>query len=377
MGTIRIDFLLFAFFFLAGFAHQLLYVLFPLFAANGLLRHHLQFRKNEVTNLFFIFFLFASSLYIFQSAYYHSFDMFALKGVFRYLAYACLAVFLTFFSAGQLAWVVEKVIQVFMLMLPYAIVETLVKDRYVFVFHHSNNLAYVLVLLLLFNLQSRFRWKWWYYLGLAFSILLTKSSGGTLVMVLLTALHVFFFENIPLKRKLYTSIALFSAIALVFSLFPERLVEQWDAFSGIDWEMIVYRAHKHWFGSHGSGVWRVTYWIGILDAFWNSPAPIVWLGLGLDAMTFGNYAYSFMNIDPHNDYVKLFTECGILGLLFFGWFVWAVSRIVKSQILWLVALLVPMYFGNILVNFPYMVLYVTMLTFLVKSSQTPPCEAVC
>jgi hypothetical protein len=365
-GMIRLDYTLYVCFFLAGFAHQLLYVLFPALALTSVLRHSFQYHHTQVARLFFQFFLFVFFLFFIGTILSHNVSQFSFKGVMRYFAYYCFAVFLSYFPSSSIELMVRRISQTFILLLPYAIFETLTKERYVLVFQHSNNLAYVLVILLLFHLGDTSKWKWGYVLGLAFSILLTKSSGASFVMILLVLVHIFVFEKIPLPNKIITFVAVFSMILLGFSLFPERVLEQWDSFSQINWEQMKYRALKHRFGSHGSGVWRITYWIAILDEFFKSPLRTIIFGLGLDTMTVGNYAYSFMNRDPHNDYVKLITEFGILGVLFFVYFLVQVAKITGRKFLWVVALLLPMYFGNILVNFPFIILYIAFLSCLEK-----------
>ncbi len=357
-------------FFIAGSLHQLLYVAFPLLAFLSIYERGFEVPQNPLTKLYLGLLMAICTITLLQYIVNGILPDYTFKGILRYFSYFCLSIFLTSFTPSSWSFFFNTIVKIFALLTPYALVEVMLHDRYVFIFHHANNLAYVLVLLLFFILFYEIKNKWVYALAISLSLLCTKSSGGLVTMLLLYICYFLSLKNLTLVNKLaILSLIISAAVGILFAM-PTRAGEQFQSLLAIDWQLIWERAQSQKFGSYGSGVWRMTYWLAILNEFFTNNFAVIITGLGLDSLTLGNYVYGFMTRDPHNDYVKLLVELGILGFLYFFYFAYRLLKVSRFNYLYLLVLLLPMYFGNILVNFPFNILFISLLSYQYQSLTT-------
>lgn len=358
-------------FFISGSFHQLMYIAFPLLAIVSIYERGFEVPQNELTKLYLGLLLAVCTITFLQYLVHGSLPDYTFKGILRYLSYFCLCIFLTSFTASGWTFFFNSTIKIFALLTPYALVEVILYERYVFIFHHANNLAYVLVLLLFYILFYDIKNKWLYAVAISISLLCTKSSGGLVTMLLLYICYFFTLKNISLFYKLtLLSIMVMGSVAILFAL-PSRAGEQFQSLAVIDWQLIWDRAQSQKFGSYGSGVWRMTYWLAILNEFFTNNFTVILTGVGIDSLTLGNYVYAFMTRDPHNDYVKLVVELGILGFVYFMYFAYRLLKLNGNNYKYLLVLLLPMYFGNILVNFPFNILFISLLSYQYQSRNAP------
>jgi len=116
-------------------------------------------------------------------------------------------------------------------------------------------------------------------------------------------------------------------------------------------------------GGYGSLIWRAIYWMKILTEFFSESFYKIIFGIGVDSLTEGNMPYSFMEKDPHNDYLKVMVEFGVLGLLLFLGLFKRVYGIVNKNFNIIILLTIPMFFGNIIVNFPFNITFVLLIVY--------------
>lgn len=225
-------------------------------------------------------------------------------------------------------------------------------------FGHSNHLAYFTLLPLIFYItRVQFKHRLVYVLFLFFICLLTLSSGGNVSFM---AVVLFYYIR---SHGGFKNIILFSVVAIPVFYYSGLYEDFYNKITVFDWDEILRKAYVLSFGSEGSLVWRVTYWLAIINDFlYQIDFSTLMLGKGVKVMSAGNYLYDFMIRDPHNDYVRLLVERGVLGLLFFV--VVLIKLVTKSNnsLLLSVGLFVPMFFGNILVSFPYFFAFILFLS---------------
>lgn len=232
--------------------------------------------------------------------------------------------------------------------------------RFSSVLSHPNHLAYLSVLLAVFNLIARRGGavKWLMLFGVFILVIASKSSGGLISFFALLSLYF-------LKQKLLPAFILIVIAILSWPIVSEvevvlilsDKIMQFDIFE------VLIKADSTSFGSSGSFVWRVSYWVALLTEFlyftpWNMA-----FGSGLGTMSHGNYLYSWMITDPHNDYVRLLLERGAVGFVLF--IVVFVRFLILSRYFYLMipSVLVPMLIGNILTNYSFILVLIIFIMF--------------
>lgn len=232
-------------------------------------------------------------------------------------------------------------------------------------FNHANHLAYFCIFPFIhFLLTCYTNYKWIYIFLIASIVLITQSSGGFAVLLLLLLLYFITQKKINVRvlfsltiALLFIFIAAYSTGAL--SLFYEKIIT-------VDFDNISDKADRLSFGMEGSLVWRMTYWTAIIREFLTTSSTYELLfGKGLKTMSPEYYIYNFMIRDPHNDYVRLFVERGIIGGVLYFFLLIRICINSRYKVLILAMLLVPMSSGNIIVNFPFVfsfIIFTSMLT---------------
>ena len=104
----------------------------------------------------------------------------------------------------------------------------------------------------------------------------------------------------------------------------------------------------------------------MLNGFFKEFLVNLLVGKGLDSLTRGNYIYSFMNTDPHNDFLKILVEVGFIGLFIYIFFILMLYKAVGSRFTVLIVLTVPLFLGNIVVNFPFNITLLLTFIYLYK-----------
>jgi O-antigen ligase len=198
--------------------------------------------------------------------------------------------------------------------------------------------------------------------GLVMSILLTKSSGGLIVLAAFSASVFLVSRNASFIFKV-----LFVAFVMLAVFFLGEAVQlTMEKFSEVDLGLIQQRAESLKFGGYGSLSWRLGYWLAIYNAFIASDLSSIMHGFGTGVMSQGNYIYFFMDKDPHNDFLLLFVENGAVGLA--SILLVLLNLVRKMEFRWLIgfALFLPMFWGNIISSFPVFSAYILMLSFYKK-----------
>lgn len=246
----------------------------------------------------------------------------------------------------------------------------LLDGRYMGIFEHPNHLAYVTVILLASQLilakLKRKKLNILIALGLFALILLSKSSGGLLITMVVYAINQFYdLRRMPVKSMLISGAIISIGFVVYFTTDVVSILM--SKIEMVDFSELSKKISRMNFGGEGSGMWRLAYWGAILNTFWHQSDYVHVFGHGAGAMSQGNFIYSFMRLDPHNDYVRLIVEYGIFGSLVVvsGW-IYVISC-VQYRVIIIMALLGPMFFGNILVNFPYMLSLIVSLKVLERT----------
>ena len=106
-------------------------------------------------------------------------------------------------------------------------------------------------------------------------------------------------------------------------------------------------------GGYGSFVWRVIYWSKLLATFFSESFVTVFFGVGVDHLTKGFMPYEFMDKDPHNDFIKVLLEYGVLGFILFLGFFRLIYKTLSKNFNIIILMVIPMFFGNAIVNYPF------------------------
>ncbi len=141
--------------------------------------------------------------------------------------------------------------------------------------------------------------------GLLFFTYTRSAYAAFLIFILIIGL-------IRYKKMLLIGVLCFFAAYLLSEVFQERL-----------WNLIS-------LDPYGSIIWRFRLWKDVLPiAFWQP-----WLGHGIGVF---NYlveylrGYSFGSLDAHNDYLKIMTETGLIGLSIYLWlFLGTLQKLLKT-----------------------------------------------
>jgi len=167
------------------------------------------------------------------------------------------------------------------------------------------------VILLGYKLLNARLWKKIFYvIGLAImvdAIILTRSRAVFLGLFFATPFVVF---SIPQKYKKQLFVYIGLAIVMFFFLVDISFT---DRMRTIDDEVLQGSNSSHLFGP-SEKVGRIRFWKSSIDIFKDHP-------MGIGVSNFANIVpfYDPRNIgmDPHNTYVKCYTEIGIIGIILF------------------------------------------------------------
>lgn len=364
---------LYVFFLFSGIDHRALYFLYAIFGILALMKRDFSIGNKDKKLLIFLSFFLA--IHIIQIAFYFE-GWYSLQGFLRYVSYFLLLFFINRMHTSTLQLFVKMCGYSILVTLPFGLyIAFVVGGRYQFIFGHSNHLAYVCILLAfyflkLYNGNKVFGYLCAFLLGLI--ILTTKSTGGLLTYSLLIIYLALSWSGRTIIKKMIIVLPIFGLIAILFS-FSERFLDQLKFLEFYDLTLIMERAQLHEAGGIGSGLWRIIHWLSILYEFSFEPWFKILFGLGADTMSQGHYHYSFMITDPHNDFVRVIAEFGFMGFIVFVIYYLRLIKSLPSRGFFVIVTALPMFFGNIIVNFPYVLIASTLIVLLIKSKDEETC----
>ena len=296
-----------------------------------------------------------------------SIEFIFLKGFLRYFSYTAFALYLARLSAKNIL-LIFRVISIFiMLSLPLTIYQFILFNRGDNIFMHANHFAYVLVIFIVFLLKTKtYSIKPILLITLISSLIITKTTGGVLTLGLVLLHHYHSkIKSIYIKIPIIVFTLLFLVLGLNYS---PKIIEQINSLQYLDWGFIKEKALIAQPGGYGSFIWRVIYWVQILLSFFDNNFIIILIGEGIDSLTKANREmYSFLYTDPHNDFVKILVEYGILGFSLFIFLLYRFYSFLGKRMDILLILVIPFFFDNMIVNWSYNIVFLLYITYFYKA----------
>jgi len=278
-----------------------------------------------------------------------------LKGFLRYFSYATFALYLARLSARDILIIFQMISALVILTLPLTIYQFFIFDRAAGIFMHANHFAYVLVISIVFLLKTKASFvKLILFFGLFSALIMTSTTGGFLTLVVVLLHH---YQNkiksIYIKIPIIAFVFLFLVIGFSFS---DKITEQISSLQYLDWKFIKEKALMARPGGYGSFI-----------AFFDNNFIIILTGEGIDSLTKANRdIYSFLYTDPHNDFVKILVEYGVLGFSLFTFLLYRFYSFLGKRMDILLILLIPFFFDNMVVNWSYNIVFLLYLTYFYK-----------
>ena len=343
--------ILIAFLLSAVFPAALYFYLPSLIVYSILLRKSISL--NKISRVYFYLFLVVLIFFGMHSLLSGGVQLVFLKGLLRYFSYFSFALYVGTLSKKAISLLFKAIILFFIFSLPLAIYQINVLGRYQNIFAHANHFSYVLMICFYYVLKYKVFKKSVrpiIMFILIVSLILGASSGAILTVLLLLLYHYFF----KTKRNFFKfafSFLVLAGVILAIS-FTEKISIQIASLQYLDWDFIYEKAKVYEPGGYGSFLWRLIYWMQILQSFLANNAIVLFFGEGIDTLTKNNYLYPFMYTDPHNDYLKVLVEFGLLGLTLLFALLARVYLILKSLDV-LIILMCPLFFANIIVSWPF------------------------
>lgn len=250
-----------------------------------------------------------------------------LEEAFRYASYALLALYLSQIKARPLFYALLGLVGVIVATLPlylavgaFAVRGEFGGMRFSSIFIHANHLAYTcsfmgsIFLAIAANSARGTSDKALAIIGFAsvlIALIVSRSSGGLVAFSLGCIIVLLRGRSLLQSAAIFACVAAVGVAATLFTDVVDLLIRKVELVNPAE---ISRRALQHHFGGgYGSLAWRLTYWKAMIDAHFDGGALRVLIGSGGGAATEGNYVYFFMRKDPHNDFIKLFIEYGLIG----------------------------------------------------------------
>ncbi|MCL6266671.1 O-antigen ligase family protein [Flagellimonas myxillae] len=354
-------------FVLAATFHQALYFLIPAITLFFISKQRQsRISLSPLVKLYLLIVTVAIVFFVIQSIMNMNVALFSIKGIARYVCYLLFASYVLTAKIEDVRDFFKVIIIFFVITFPLGIYQVWAVDRYQGIFNHANHFAYILCFCIYFLVFHKpFKTKWLgnlCLLVLFLSIILTKSSGGMLVLLTLLAYNVARSKRISLNKKLLLLFSFLGITTLVlFS--SEKVTSQLDSINYLNWEFLKERVEQFKVGGYGSVVWRVIYWIKILFSFYEESWGRIIFGVGVDTMTEGNMPYPYMYKDPHNDFLKILVEFGLAGLFLFLFYFRKIYKIVNKNFKIIILIIIPIFFGNAIVNFVFNITLLLLLAY--------------
>jgi O-antigen ligase len=245
-------------------------------------------------------------------------------------------------------------------------------SRHSGLFVNPNNLALIPFLLLF--LVNPLKDKWAVHVGthatVAGVLAFTGTSGAILAYAIGFVVHLCSMISKKARAVIYGLGAAGGVAAIAFlavgglRLLPEsRLINQFAVMGDqmqtvFDGTPLDYYAQEKVLGSgSGSAIWRIEHWREVVMLYLDGTPGQQIFGFGIGG------AVRIMGILPHNEYLRMLFEQGVLGLLLFL-FVWYRIIMTAPPPVRYIGLIVALYSfsENNLDNFPFMALLVLFLS---------------
>ncbi|MFT5627349.1 MAG: O-antigen ligase [Dokdonia sp.] len=365
-------------FFLAGFFHQGLYIIIPFISIYYISNQkESRLTLNPISKIYLYAVLVVLGFFLVQSILYFDIKIFSIKGWLRFISYFLFAVLISYMKQKDIKYFFVIIAIYFVLTLPVGVYQFLERGRYRNIWDHSNHLAYVLSMSIYFLIFYKpFKNKkvnLVCLIGLALSLILTTSTGGLLVLLALLGYNAIKSKRISFVKKLTFLILLI--IVIIFAInFSEKIAYQLDSVNFLTWRFVEERIENYTIdgvnraGGYGSFVWRIIFWSKLMLTFFSESFLQITFGVGVDHLTKGYMPYEFMDKDPHNDFIKVLLEYGALGLLFFLSFFSKVYKVLHKNFNIIILMVVPMFFGNAIVNYPFNLTLILILMYEYKKN---------
>jgi O-Antigen ligase len=239
-------------------------------------------------------------------------------------------------------------------------------------FVNPNNLALIPFLLLFFI--NPVKDKWFFRVvahGIVAAVLAFSGTSGAVLAYLIGLLvHLSGVVSKRVRSVVFSLAAVAGLAAVVFlsvgglRLLPEtRLINQISVIGSqlqnvINGSNIAYYTQERVLGSgSASGIWRVAHWRETVALYLDGTSAQQIFGFGIGG------AVRIMGILPHNEYLRMLFEQGIIGLLLFLFAWYRMIRTAPVEVRY-IGLIVAIYSfsENNLDNFPFMSLFILCLS---------------
>ncbi|GAA3777167.1 hypothetical protein GCM10022271_06690 [Corallibacter vietnamensis] len=363
-------------FFLSAFFHQGLYIIIPILSFLHIsLKKQAILTLNPISKTYAYVVFFCLCFVAIQTLLFFELNMFSLKGCLRFVAYFFFAVLVSYTTIDNIKKVFMLIALYFLITLPMSFFQVYLDwnwGRYKNIFEHSNHLAYVLTMCIYFMVFHNPFKKMYLYIVILFtlflSLLLTKSTGGLLVVLTLVLYNAIKTKKVSfIKKTVFFTILLLLALLVINS--SDKISEQISSIDFLTWEFIKDRVDIYTIdgvnraGGYGSFVWRIIYWSKLIFTFFSESFFTMLFGLGVDHLTKGYLPYEFMDKDPHNDFVKVLLEYGVLGVILFLGFFKRIYKFTCKNFNIVIMAAIPMFFGNAIVNYPFNITLILILIY--------------
>jgi O-antigen ligase len=276
--------------------------------------------------------------------------VFSLRGVIRYSCYFA-ALIIAFYSRVTINQIYRAYGLVVLLQVIFTVAERLAfgEVRPDGTLLNANHISYLLIPYAAFSLiHYQFHIR---TIGIvAFSVFI-GGLGGVISLLFLIGGYIFYRGNLKI-RLMAASLAPIVLLAAFFAL-EHRIEEQADITT------LETRLEQGQAGGGGSLVWRAVTWKLMLDELQAEGGVL--LGRGIDHASISSpYFLKASPIEPHNDYVRIMLEFGVVGLLLYLAIYASVTRYflkagmndsVSAALGWsLMALALGQFVGNIVVQ---------------------------
>ncbi|WP_175484724.1 hypothetical protein [Palleronia marisminoris] len=204
-------------------------------------------------------------------------------------------------------------------------------------------------------------------IGLFLALGLSESSTGfgTCAIVLL----VYAASFLSVRRRLQMFVGFALALLVMWQITP-IITSLIIKFQNVDFDAIREGAQSHEFGGHGSSLaWRMSYWTAIWMEHRSQDFLDQLNGFGGGSTSTGNYVYSFMYVDPHNDILAYMIDYGFLWGSLISILQLIPAARAKGGLVILLTILIPMQTGNIATSFPIVSIYYLAVAILIREKR--------
>ncbi len=352
---------------LSAVFHQSLYFLVPSLTISLLyLKKDFKIELNSFISLFLWLLGFVILSFFIQSIIDFNIKYESLKGILRVFIYLCFVIIGLKLDKKSIKQFILLSIILTIVLFPFTFKNIDKSLGYMGMFQHSNHLAYTTVITMYFlykHVKIRNTYKFILLVLGGLIVLYSRTSGAIIIMALLILLQLLFSKKIKLAYKLLFLLGPFIIIVTILYSFSHKIMYQFNTLNSLTWDYIDYRIETGTSGGRGSLVWRITYWLQILNEFNNENLLIQLTGKGIGSLTKGHFPYKVIYKDPHNDFLKITIEYGYIGLTVFIGFLFKLYSIFKYNINLIAITLIPLFFDNMLVNFSIMLTLILLITY--------------